>query len=163
MQAKRFIAVSSLVISIAGTRMISTFEDGPQGPSLIAYLDSVGVPTICTGSTKGVFIGMLAKPGECEHRLVEDTTYAGAAVHRLVKVKLTQEMYDSLVSFTFNCGPGALAGSTLLVKLNQGDYCGAGKQFSRWDHAGKQRLKGLTVRRLKEAAPYLEECDAVHR
>ena len=158
MEVKRFLAVSSLVLTVAGTAMISRFENGPDGPSLEAYLDSVNVPTICTGSTKGVFIGMLATPGECEHRLVEDTTYAGLAVHRLVKVKLTQDMYNSLVSFTFNCGPGALAGSTLLVKLNQGDYCGAGKQFYRWDHAGGKKLRGLTIRRYAEAVPFIEEC-----
>ena len=158
MEAKRYLAVSSLVLTVAGTAMISRFEDGPVGPSLEAYLDSVQVPTICTGSTKGVFIGMLATPSECEHRLVEDTTYAGLAVHRLVKVKLTQEMYNSLVSFTFNCGPGALATSTLLVKLNQGLYCEAGKQFYRWDHAGGRKLRGLTVRRKQEAVPFIEEC-----
>lgn len=158
MEVKRFLAVSSLVLTVAGTSMISRFEDGPQGPSKIAYLDSVGVPTICTGSTKGVFIGMLATLDECEHRLVEDTTYAGNAVHRLVKVKLTQDMYNSLVSFTFNCGPGALANSTLLVQLNKGDYCAAGKQFYRWDYAGGVKLRGLTVRRKAEAVPFIEEC-----
>lgn len=158
MRSKNFIAVSALILSVAGAQLISTFEDGPTGPSQSAYLDSVGVPTICTGSTKGVYLGMHASLAECEHRLTEDTSYAGAAVHRLVHVRLTQEMYDSLVSFTFNCGPGALASSTLLVKLNQGNYCEAGRQFYRWDHAGGKRLRGLTKRRAREAIPFIEEC-----
>lgn len=138
--------------------MISKFEDGPEGPSLAAYLDAVNVPTICTGSTTGVFIGMVATLGECERRLVEDTTYAGLAVHRLVKVKLTQSMYDSLVSFVFNVGPGAFAKSTLLKKLNNMDYCGAGHEFPRWDKAKGKRLKGLTIRRQQESIPYIQEC-----
>lgn len=158
MQVKKFVAVGTLVLSIAGVHFIGNVENGDQGPRLQAYLDDVGVPTICTGSTKNVYVPMLATLEECEKRLVEDTTYAGAAVHRLVKVKLTQEMYDSLVSFTFNCGPGALAGSTLLVKLNQGDYCGAGKQFYRWDKAKGKTLRGLTKRRKAEAVPFIEEC-----
>lgn len=158
MQAKKFLAVGTLILSLVGAHFIGTVENGQQGPRLEAYADVVGVPTICTGSTKNVYLPMLATKAECEQRLVEDTTYAGNAVHRLVKVKLTQAMYDSLVSFTFNCGPGALASSTLLVKLNQGNYCDAGKQFYRWDKAKGRTLRGLTIRRKAEAVPFIEEC-----
>lgn len=158
MRGKSFIAVAALVLSVAGTTMLGSFEDGPSGPVQEAYLDSAGIPTICTGSTTGVFLGQTATIAECERRLVEDTTYAGNAVHKLVQVRLTQEMYDSLVSFTFNCGATALSKSTLLVKLNSGDYCGAGKQFYRWDHAGGKKLRGLTKRRKVEAEPFIKEC-----
>jgi lysozyme len=48
-----------------------------------------------------------------------------AAVNRLVRVDLTQGQYDALVSFTFNCGTGALSKSSILRKLNAGDYDGA--------------------------------------
>ena len=154
MNLREKIKVSLLSLSIAGLALISNFEGTEQR----AYLDAVGVPTICTGSTKNVFIGQYATLEECEQRLIEDSTYAGKAVQRMVKVKLTQAQYDSLVSFTFNCGPANLASSTLLRKLNTGDYCGAGKQFYRWDYAKGKRLRGLTARRAAEAVPFIEEC-----
>ena len=151
--------VTALTLSVIGLAAIQTFEDGPEGPSRTAYYDSVNVPTICTGSTKNVFIGQKATLEECEQRLQEDTTYAGVAVQKYVQVKLTQAQYDSLVSFTFNCGAGALRKSTLLKRLNSGDYCGAGREFYRWDKAAGKRLRGLTVRRAAEAVPFVEECE----
>lgn len=46
---------------------------------------------------------------------------------------LTQNQFDALVSFTFNCGGGALANSSLLQKLNARDFTGAAKAFLLWD------------------------------
>ncbi|BCI37188.1 hypothetical protein SEL4614_27930 [Salmonella enterica subsp. enterica serovar 4,[5],12:i:-] len=43
-------------------------------------------------------------------------------VSRLVKVKLTQGQFDALVSFAYNLGARTLSTSTLLRKLNAGDY-----------------------------------------
>lgn len=155
---KKFLVASALVLSATGVTFIQNFENGPQGPRLEAYLDAVKIPTICTGSTKNVYLPMRVTPVECEERLVEDTTYAGKAVQRYVKVKLTQEMYDMLVSFVFNVGPGAFAKSTMLVLLNKGEYCNAGHQFKRWNKAKGKVLRGLTMRRAAEAVPFLKEC-----
>lgn len=152
------IIATALTLSVTGLLAIQKYENGPEGPSTTAYVDAVGVPTICTGSTKNVFIPQTATLKECEERLQEDTTYAGVAVRKYVQVPLTQEQYDSLVSFTFNCGAGALKKSTLLKKLNTGDYCGAGHEFYRWDKAAGKRLRGLTKRRAAEAVPFIEEC-----
>lgn len=151
---KQKIAVALLSISLAGITFVQTQE----GTVPVAYLDSVAVPTICTGHTKGVTLGMKATPTECQVYLSEDLTVAGRAVGRLVKAPLTQKQYDALVSFTFNVGSGNLASSTLLKKLNRGDTCGAGREFYRWDHAGGKRLRGLTARRKLEAVPFIEEC-----
>lgn len=151
---KNKIAVVLLSVSLAGIGFIQTQE----GTKPVAYLDSIQVPTICTGHTKGVTLGMKASPKQCEVYLREDLGIAGLAVGRLVKAPLTQKQYDALVSFTFNVGAGNLAKSTLLRKLNAGDVCGAGKEFSRWDHAGGKRLRGLTARRKLEAIPFMEEC-----
>ena len=156
MQAvRKYLAASTLVLSAAGVSFIQNWE----GTKEVAYLDSVGVPTICTGSTKGVYVGQHAKLGECEHRLHEDTTYAGAAIQRCVREKITQEQYDALVALAFNIGGGATCGSTLVRKLNQGDCRGAAEQFLRWDHAGKQKLRGLTNRRKAEREQFLIGCE----
>ena len=147
--------VSALSISVAGIAFIQSEE----GTEYEAYLDSVHVPTICTGSTRNVFLGQHATLKECEERLVQDTTYAGKAVQRYVKVKLTQQQYDTLVSFVFNVGPGAFAKSTMLKRINEGQCYAAGAEFKRWNKAGGKVLKGLTNRRAREAALWLEDCN----
>ena len=78
MQVRKFLPAIALSLSLAGVGFIQSWE----GTERVAYLDSVGVPTICTGSTKGVYVGQKATLGECEHRLIEDTSYAGKAVQR---------------------------------------------------------------------------------
>jgi hypothetical protein len=56
--------------------------------------------------------------------------------------------FSALVSFAYNCGTGALAKSTILKRLNAGDYEGAAAAFAMWDKArvnGKMTvLRGLT-------------------
>ena len=143
-----------LTISFAGLAAIATFE----GTRTAAYLDSVGVPTICTGHTKTVRLGDVRTLGECEVLLKEDTSEAGRAVSRLVKTDLTQEQYDALVSFTFNVGQGALARSTLLKRVNAGECLQAAAEFLRWDKAGGMRLRGLTIRRKAESEAFKGGC-----
>ena len=155
-QNKQRLAVASLVISLAGLGFIQSQEGTQQD----AYLDVVGVPTICTGSTKAVFVGQHATLRECEQRLIEDTSYAGKGIARLVAVRLTQGQYDALVSFVFNVGEGAFAKSTLLRRINEGQCLAAAKEFLRWDHAGGRKLRGLTKRRRLESDAFKEDCDA---
>ena len=145
---------SALSISLAGIAFIQSEE----GTEYEAYLDSVHVPTICTGSTKNVFIGQKATLQECEQRLQEDTTYAGKAVGRYVQRKLTQQQYDTLVSFVFNVGETQFYRSTLLRKINAGDCWGAGAEFDRWVYAKGKRLKGLVSRRADERKQWEEGC-----
>jgi lysozyme len=64
--------------------------------------------------------------------LLADSAIASDAVRAYVKVPITQNQFDSLVSFTFNVGVGAFKKSTLLARLNAGDYVGAAAQFDRW-------------------------------
>ena len=73
-----------------------------------------------------------------------------ADVKRLVDVPLTQYQFDALVSFVFNLGSGAFGGSTLLKKLNAGDYSAVPAQLMRWNKAGGRVLRGLTRRRQAE-------------
>lgn len=69
-----------------------------------------------------------------------------------VKVPLSQNEFDALVSFTFNLGPGNLRSSTLLRKLNAGDRAGAADEFLKWTRAGGKTLPGLVKRREAERA-----------
>lgn len=76
-------------------------------------------------------------------------------VNRVVNVPLTQNQFDALVSLAYNIGPHAFEASTLLKKLNVGDYYAAAEQFLRWDKSKGQILKGLVKRRAAEKKLFL--------
>lgn len=156
MGVRNKVAAALLSLSVAGVAFIQQWE----GTEQIAYLDSVGVPTICTGSTSNVFIGQHATLAECEERLQEDTTYAGQAIKRLVRVKLTQDQYDALVSLVFNIGQGAFARSTLLKRLNAGECTGTADEFLKWRYADGKPLRGLLNRRKAERELFIRGCYA---
>jgi lysozyme len=76
-------------------------------------------------------------------------------VEKFCPVPLTQGMFDSLVSFAFNCGLGTLQRSTLRQKLLRGDKEGAADELLKYSMAGGKVLKGLLNRRNDERALFL--------
>ncbi|MFA9597738.1 lysozyme [Citrobacter telavivensis] len=139
-----------------GIALIKQFE----GCKLTAYQDSVGVWTIGYGWTqpvdgKPIRAGMTIKQETAERLLKTGLVSYESDVSRLVKVGLTQGQFDALVSFTYNLGARSLSTSTLLRKLNAGDYAGAADEFPRWNKAGGKVLNGLTRRREAERALFL--------
>lgn len=139
-----------------GIALIKQFE----GCKLTAYQDSVGVWTIGYGWTqpvdgKSIRAGMTIKQETAERLLKTGLVSYESDVSRLVKVGLTQGQFDALVSFTYNLGARSLSTSTLLRKLNAGDYAGAADEFLRWNKAGGKALNGLTRRREAERALFL--------
>lgn len=70
-------------------------------------------------------------------------------------VNLTQGMFDSLVSFSFNCGLGTLQRSTLRQKLLRGDKAGAAEELLKYTKGGGKVLPGLVKRRQDERALFL--------
>jgi len=122
-----------------------------EGLRLTAYQDSVGVWTIGYGHTgNDVRPGLTITQQQANNLLMQDTQSAAAAVNRLVTVAINQDEFDALVDFTFNLGQNALAGSTLLRKLNAGDFAGAAAEFPKWCKAGGKVLQGLVRRRQAE-------------
>lgn len=139
-----------------GIDLIKQFE----GCKLSAYQDSVGVWTIGYGWTqpvdgKPIRAGMTIKQETAERLLKTGLVSYETDVSRLVKVGLTQGQFDALVSFTYNLGARSLSTSTLLRKLNAGDYAGAADEFLRWNKAGGKVLNGLIRRREAERALFL--------
>ena len=121
-----------------------------EGCKLQAYLCPAGIPTIGYGHTYGVKLGRTISQAEAEVLLDHDYHEALLGVESVVKVQLTEAQEGALVSFVFNLGIGKLQGSTLLKKLNQGDYKGAAGEFDKWVFAAGKKLNGLVARRAAE-------------
>jgi GH24 family phage-related lysozyme (muramidase)/uncharacterized Zn-binding protein involved in type VI secretion len=71
-------------------------------------------------------------------------------LNKNVKVDLNQNQFDALVSFAFNVGGGNFRSSTLLKKLNAGEYGKVKGQLNRWVNAGGKKSNGLVNRRKAE-------------
>lgn len=137
---------------MSNTELIKYWEE----LRLEAYLPTPNdVWTIGWGHTKGVKKGDTITVEEAKDFLREDIAWAEAAVNDLVKVKLNQNQFDALVSFVFNVGTTNFKKSTLLKKLNAGDYNGAAEQFPRWNKQKGKVLNGLVKRRADEMQYFL--------
>ena len=79
-----------------------------------------------------------------------DIKYFETSVNSCLKVKVTQSMFNALVSFTYNVGFSAFKNSTLLKYVNKKQFTKASKEFKKWNKCGGKVLKGLVKRRLLE-------------
>jgi lysozyme len=120
------------------------------------------VPTVAYGHTDAAgepkYAATKSKTfTKAEGRLIleRDLAQYAAAVHAAVKVPLNDNQFGALVSFTYNLGAKNLNKSTLVKKLNAGDFEGAAKEFRRWNRAGGKILRGLVRRRAAEEALFL--------
>ena len=146
-------------ISQSGINLIKSFEGLHKlsDDGLIhSYRCSAGRWTIGYGSTKGVRSGQRITEQEAEDKLKQDVVTAENDVKRHIKVPLSQNQFDALCSFAFNCGGANLGKSTLTKLVNKGKYDEASEQFLRWNKARVNGeltiLRGLTRRRTAEAA-----------
>lgn len=140
-----------------GYDLIKQFE----GLVLKPYLCSANVPTIGYGNTfyeNGVKVKMsdaqITKQ-RAEELLKINADRFASKVANLLKKEVTQNQFNSLVSFAYNVGSGALASSTLLklVNINPNDG-NIAKEFLKWNKGGGKVIDGLTKRRMKESALY---------
>ena len=134
-------------ISLEGLSLIKKFE----GCKLEAYKCSAVVWTIGYGHTTGVKEGDVCTQEEAEKLLRGDIFKFEEYVQDSVKVDLDQSQFDSLVAWTFNLGPGNLRSSTMLKKLNNGEYESVPFEMRRWNKAGGKTLDGLIRRRQAES------------
>ena len=132
-----------------------------EGLRLTAYPDPAthGDPwTIGYGHTGAeVHQGMTITQEQAEEFLMQDVQKAVQTVNSKVHTDLTQNEFDALVDFVFNCGAGNFAGSTLLRKINAGDMEGAALEFEKWTHADGKVMAGLIKRRHAEAVLFLNK------
>lgn len=90
------------------------------------------VPTIGFGTTSGVKLGDTITPPQALARALTDVQQFEGALKQCVTVPLAQHEYDALVSFSYNVGSREFCQSTLVRKLNAGDYAGACSELLRW-------------------------------
>jgi lysozyme len=137
-----------------------------EGTVLHVYKDVAGNETIGVGhmltaaeKASGVYANGITQQQALE-LLASDVGIAENWVNKGVTVAITQNMFDSLVDFTFNAGGGALMTSSLLKLLNaHDDLTDCANEFLLWD---KTEINGvLTVdaellgRRQRERALFL--------
>ena len=140
-----------------GLHLTENFE----GLRLTAYPDPAthGDPwTIGYGHTGAeVHQGMTITQDQAEEFLMQDVQKAVQTVNSKEHTDLTQNEFDALVDFVFNCGAGNFAGSTLLKNINAGDMEGAALEFQKWTHADGKVMAGLIKRRHAEAVLFLNK------
>jgi lysozyme len=116
-----------------------------------AYTPVAGdVPTIGFGTTSGVKLGDRTTPEKALQIAMRDVQAFEGAIKECVTVSLHQYEYDAYTSLIYNIGPNAFCRSTLVRRLNAGDYVGACNQILRWDQFKGKPLAGLTKRRQEE-------------
>lgn len=157
--------MSASTLSAKGLGMIAGFEGYRRYPyndvadnATIGYGHLLHLGPVSAADHLRYPLGLTVREGLTVLR--SDCAHAEAAVRTYVKRELGQGQYDALVSFTFNCGGGALAHSTLLVDVNR-DLGAKGAltiatDFMRWDHAGGVVVPGLRTRRHDEAVLFLQ-------
>lgn len=143
-------------VSVNGRHLLSQRE----GNKLKAYKDGGGVWTIGVGHTSmagepHVTPGLTITAQQSDEILSRDLAKFEDAVRDAVKVSMTQNEFDALVSLTFNIGEGAFEKSTLLKKLNAKNKAEAADQFLVWNKDNGKVVAGLTTRRKAERKQFL--------
>ena len=141
-----------------GLDLVKSFE----GLKTRAYRCPAGVWTIGYGHTRGVRPGMEVTEEEAEDLLRKDMAESAQYVEQIVTVPLNAHQFSALVSFVFNAGQGSLESSTLLRRLNAGEYDAVPSELAKWVKATdpntgqKVSLAGLVRRRAAEGELWLK-------
>lgn len=142
-------------IGAAGLALVKSFE----GFEPKWYRDPVGIWTIGYGHTDAAGSpkyasskSLVLTEASATELLQRDVQKYADTVSSVVKVPLNDNQFDALVSWCYNVGQGAVTKSTLVRKLNAGDYASVPSELAKWNKAGGKALKGLTRRREAEAA-----------
>ena len=155
-----------MTISQAGINLIKSFESC----KLLAYPDPAWgwkVPTIGWGHTGTLDCEMGVAPGQghpiklgdiitqpqADALLYQDLQHFSELVSSVLNCAVppfSQNRFDALVSFAFNCI--GWQGSTLFALVKQGSFTLASQEFPKWCHSGRPPvvIPGLVRRRAAE-------------
>lgn len=146
-------------ITVAGAMAIAVIGDF-EGVRTKAYRDVVGIPTVCFGETRGVKMGDVYTLDECKVMLGDALIDFETGIRKCMKAPdaIPDKTYVAALSLSYNIGQGSFCKSTVLKRLNAGDYRGACDAFMSWNKAGRplRVFAGLTRRRAEERKLCLE-------
>ena len=130
-----------------------------EGCRLQAYQDSIGILTIGYGHTNNVQMGDIITQEQAEQFLRDDLHFFEDAVDNMLAedADTSDNQFGAMVSLTYNIGALVFSRSHVLLFHNAGKFQDAANAFLAFDHAGGQRLPGLTRRRIAERALYLAD------
>lgn len=135
---------TKVIAALTGATMLGGTITGVvqhnEGLSLTAYKDSVGVPTICYGETKGVKMGQRATLSDCQRQLIES---AGAHAKALdgLPMQLSDVALVGSVDFIYNVGVAGFNSSAVKRHLKSLNYAAAGKAVLDWRYISKYQQK----------------------
>lgn len=135
---------TKVIAALTGATMLGGAITGVvqhnEGLSLTAYKDSVGVPTICYGETKGVKMGQRATLSDCQRQLIES---AGAHAKALdgLPMQLSDVALVGSVDFIYNIGVAGFNSSAVKRHLKSLNYAAAGKAVLDWRYISKYQQK----------------------
>lgn len=124
------------------------FTAHEEGLRTKAYLDSVGVATICYGETDGVKMGDVKTEKECGVMFNIRLGFFAYMIDIMVEPDMRPEFHAALTSWSYNVGLGAAEDSTLVRLANLGKMREACEQLPRWKLAGGKPI--LAARRERE-------------
>ena len=149
-------------ISQVGINLIKSFE----GCSLTAYkaVPTEKYYTIGWGRySPDIKAGDKITQKQADLYFLEDIKKYVDGVNDLVTRNITQYQFDSLVSFSYNCGVGALRTSDLLKYVNAGNFKAASLEFAKWNKSGGVVLKGLVNRREAERQLFMKPMPVLNK
>ena len=133
-----------MVVDEKGYNLIKQFE----GLQLTAYRCPAGKWTIGYGHTKGVKKGMYISEEVATHFLIEDVQRVEPTINSYDGIyHWTQNEFDALASFAFNCGIGNLK---KLLKYGQRTKSQIADAILLYNKANGRVLRGLVRRRKAE-------------
>jgi lysozyme len=148
--SKTRVAAGGVVIALASVGMVATIKHD-EGREYKPYRDIVGVLTVCDGITgPDVIPGKTYTDQECNALTIKHLESHGSQLLDCVHVRITQQMYEALANWAYNVGVGAACKSTAIRLINAGQYETGCRDLMRWNKAGGQVVRGLTLRRERE-------------
>jgi len=123
-----------------------------EGVRLAAYRDPIGIPTICSGTIRGVRMGITISAADCDRLIMSEATEYWRGVSRSMtsetkRLRINVPRGAAWTDFTINVGIGAASSSTAMRRLNAGNVPGSCKAMTWFNKAGGMVWVGLVVRR----------------
>ena len=147
MNRNQKIAVGAGAAIALAVPVVMHFEGKRNDP----YSDVVGVRTVCYGETRGVEERRYTD-AECSAMLLKALHEFNAEIGRCITRPVPDNVRAAILSWAYNVGSDAACKSTLMKKLNAGDFPGACAELSRWTMAAGKVYPGLVRRRAAERA-----------